>query len=557
MMNFRNLKISYKLMLSFSAVVALLLVLAGYAFVQMQLLNGQTQHTRNMLYPKTVLAHTIKDELGEMARNMRDVLLNDDAAFLAKEYANIDESTAIIGASLDKIDKLVETDAERALLVQVVSTRKKFVDARNHFLELARERKIEEGQALLFSEVRPLQLSYFDELDNFIGMQEKAMDAASSNTAATVAQAIKLIIGLALAAVVFSVFITIRTSRSIVLPMQRAVALARKVADGDLSMDITASSTDETGQLLSALAAMSANLNSIVAEVREGTVTIANGSTEIAAGNLDLSSRTEQQASALEETASSMEEMTSTTRQNADNARQANVLASSACEIAERGGAVVAQVVTTMSGINDASRKIVDIISVIDGIAFQTNILALNAAVEAARAGEQGRGFAVVASEVRNLAQRSAGAAKEIKLLIGDTVERVNLGSTLVGQAGTTMDEVVGAIKRVADIMGDIGAASGEQEAGIEQINQAIAEMDAVTQQNAALVEQAAAVAASMQEQAKTLDGLVNKFVLRSATAQMRPTPPRQAPGATRPASRSLMRPALAVAGPTADWDEF
>jgi methyl-accepting chemotaxis protein len=273
---------------------------------------------------------------------------------------------------------------------------------------------------------------------------------------------------------------------------------------------------------MDALAHMNNGLRQLVGQVRGSTDTIATASTQIAAGNQDLSARTEQQASSLEETASSMEELTSTVKQNADNARQANGLALSASQIAARGGDVVGQVVDTMASINASSNKIVDIIAVIDGIAFQTNILALNAAVEAARAGEQGRGFAVVATEVRNLAQRSAAAAKDIKLLIGDSVEQVEAGSRLVDQAGATMGEVVASITRVADIMSEITAASQEQSAGIEQVNQAITQMDQVTQQNAALVEEAAAAAEAMQDQANGLSQLVSTFKLGPGSALIR-----------------------------------
>jgi methyl-accepting chemotaxis protein len=285
-------------------------------------------------------------------------------------------------------------------------------------------------------------------------------------------------------------------------PAERLRKVARTVADGDLTSRVDVTTTDETGQLLQALKEMNSSLVKIVGDVRTGTDNMASASSQIASGNLDLSSRTEEQASSLEETASSMEEMTSTVKQNADNARQANQLAASASEVALCGGSVVAQVVDTMSSINESSKKIVDIIGVIDGIALQTNILALNAAVEAAPAGEQGRGFAVVASEVRNLAQRSAAAAKEIKGLIGDSVEKVDLGARLVEQAGTTMGEIVDSVKRVTDIMSEITCASQEQTSGIEQINQAISQMDQVTQQNAALVEEAAAAAESLQERA-------------------------------------------------------
>ncbi|GAA4030327.1 hypothetical protein GCM10022212_30740 [Actimicrobium antarcticum] len=289
--------------------------------------------------------------------------------------------------------------------------------------------------------------------------------------------------------------------------------IAARIAASGLAVSIELKKNDRSS-LLFAMKSMRDSLADLVGRVRANSDTIATASSQIAAGNLDLSSRTEQQASSLEETASSMEELTGTVTQNADNARQANQLAVTAAEVAQQGGAVVAQVVGTMSSINASARKIVDIIGVIDGIAFQTNILALNAAVEAARAGEQGRGFAVVASEVRTLAQRSAAAAKEIKTLIGDSVEKVNAGSKLVDQAGATMEEIVASVNRVTDIMSEITAASSEQTAGITQINQAITQMDSVTQQNAALVEQAAAAAESLQDQAGGLTELMAVFKL-------------------------------------------
>jgi methyl-accepting chemotaxis protein len=338
-------------------------------------------------------------------------------------------------------------------------------------------------------------------------MAERAANVASLGTTMS-----RTLIGGGAATVLFGMVVAIWLSRNIVAPLGFAVRVAKRVAEGDLTAHVEVRSKDETGQLMAALKDMNASLIDIVTRVRSGTDTIATASTEINAGNQDLSSRTEQQASSLEETASSMEELTSTVKHNAENARQANQLAATASENAVRGGEVVAQVVSTMGSINESARRIADIIGVIDGIAFQTNILALNAAVEAARAGEQGRGFAVVASEVRNLAQRSAAAAKEIKTLIGDSVEKVETGSRLVDQAGATMEEVVGSVKRVSDIIGEIAAASDEQRAGIEQVNQAITQMDQVTQQNAALVEQAAAAAEAMQDQAAELAGLVGTF---------------------------------------------
>jgi methyl-accepting chemotaxis protein len=309
-------------------------------------------------------------------------------------------------------------------------------------------------------------------------------------------------------------FIAWLITRSIVRPVKTAMEIARTVALGDLTSRIEADSKDETGQLLRSLKDMNDNLVNIVSQVRVGTETIASVSSQIASGNLDLSSRTEQQASSLEETASSMEELTSTVRHNVDNARQANQLALNASGIAVRGGVVVAQVVETMGFINESAKKISDIIGVIDGIAFQTNILALNAAVEAARAGEQGRGFAVVASEVRNLAQRSSVAAKDIRVLIADSVEKVETGGLLVSEAGKTMNEIVLGVKQVTEIMAEITAASEEQSAGIQQVNQAINQMDQVTQQNAALVEEAAAAAESLRVQAAGLSGIVSVFRL-------------------------------------------
>jgi len=364
--------------------------------------------------------------------------------------------------------------------------------------------------------------------------------------------------------------------RAIVGPLNEGIAIANAVASGDLTSRIDVHSTNETGRLMMALKQMNDNLVELVGKVRMGTDSITTASSEIAAGNSDLSQRTEEQASSLEETASSMEELAATVKQNADNARQANQLAAGASEVAVKGGAVVSQVVQTMSSINESSKKIVDIISVIDGIAFQTNILALNAAVEAARAGEQGRGFAVVATEVRTLAQRSATAAKEIKELIKDSVSKVEDGTRLVDEAGATMDEIVSAVKRVTDIMSEISAASQEQSAGIEQVNQAVTQMDEVTQQNAALVEEASAAAESMQEQAQALTQAVTVFKLsgghaaapipvkRSNRAAVAKLPNRGS--ATKKAAISANADSteistqprkVAAAGGGEDWEEF
>ena len=381
---------------------------------------------------------------------------------------------------------------------------------------------------------------------------------------------------LILAAILFAIGLVI--SRGLLKQLggepEYAAGITRRIAQGDLTVPVDLKNNDQSS-LLYAIKAMRDNLAKIVSEVRTGTDTIATASSQIAAGNLDLSSRTEEQASSLEETASSMEELTSTVKQNADNARQANQLAVSASEVAIKGGAVVSQVVDTMGSINESAKKIVDIISVIDGIAFQTNILALNAAVEAARAGEQGRGFAVVASEVRNLAQRSAGAAKEIKALIGDSVEKADIGTKLVNQAGATMEEIVASVKRVTDIMGEITAASQEQTSGIEQINQAIAQMDQVTQQNAALVEEAAAAAESLQDQAGNLSQVVSVFKLDGTHVVATQAPARSLPRANAPVlkrkpsllrvadgasagnTRQIKRIANAPVATAEEWEQF
>lgn len=513
-MNFKNLKIGQRLAISFGAVIVLMLVLAALSYTRVNALVADIDLFNNDRYPKTVLVHTVKDELNETARNMRNILLMTDAEPIKKEYANIDESSAIIGDAISKLEKLITSEKGRENLNVVLEVRTKFISSRAAFLVLAKDGKKEEATAFLYSDVRPIQRAYFDALDKVLVFQNQLMETSGKETEVSASETRMLILALSIIAAIVSVLLGAFVTRSITRPLNDAVAVARKVADGDLTSTIVVDSKDETGQLLQALQDMNFSLQKIVGQVRSGTDTIATASSQIASGNLDLSSRTEQQASSLEETASSMEELTSTVKQNGDNARQANQLAVSASGVAVKGGQVVSQVVETMGSINESSKKIVDIISVIDSIAFQTNILALNAAVEAARAGEQGRGFAVVAAEVRNLAQRSASAAKEIKTLIGDSVEKVEIGSKLVAQAGDTMEEIVASVKRVTDIMGEITSAGQEQETGIEQINQAISEMDTVTQQNAALVEEAAAAAASLQEQAAGLAQIVSIFKL-------------------------------------------
>jgi methyl-accepting chemotaxis protein-1 (serine sensor receptor) len=469
--------------------------------------------------------------LGQLDQVIR--LLNRNQMALAKsltaEGDKVEKYLAEVDSNARNIDEIWGQYMATKLTTEETALAKEFVDQRQIFIDKAlkpavtavRAGNLDDAKTLLHGDVGTLFESVRQGINSLIKLQlevaaKEFAEAESTYEWVRNACILGLLLGLGLAAVV-----GIWLIRAISHPIEEAVRLAGAIASGDLTQEIRVDSEDEMGRLLGALKSMNASLVDIVSQVRNGTDTIATASTQIASGNLDLSSRTEEQASSLEETASSMEELTTTVKQNADNARQANALAQTASDVAAKGGQVVSQVVSTMGEINHSSRKIVDIISVIDGIAFQTNILALNAAVEAARAGEQGRGFAVVASEVRNLAQRSASAAKEIKALIDASVSRVDAGSRLVEEAGTTMGEVVTNVKRVSDIVAEIMAASGEQSAGIEQINQAITQMDNVTQQNASLVEEAAAAAEAMQDQATNLSRAISVFKVNGMHAAL------------------------------------
>jgi methyl-accepting chemotaxis protein len=437
-------------------------------------------------------------------------------AELSKTFATvISDSTKRGGELLKSVEALLETPEERKIFDEAMVLRTKYQDAKNNIMKANQAGNTAEGERLYREVFDPAAKGYQEKVKELLAQQRKAIDATAAGINEANARSNRLMLTLGVILLAFGAWAAWVISRSITVPLNSALGIANTVAEGDLTTRFDEETTrDEIGDLMKALRGMNDALRRVVSQVQTGTTAIATASSEIAEGNLDLSSRTEQQASSLEETASSMEELTSTVRQNADNANQANQLAQAASDVAARGGQIVGQVVETMGSIDASSRKIVDIIGTIDGIAFQTNILALNAAVEAARAGEQGRGFAVVASEVRNLAQRSAAAAKEIKELIDNSVSQVNAGTSLVQQAGTTMGEVVTSVRRVTDIMGEITSASREQSVGIDEVNQAIGQMDQVTQQNAALVEEAAAAAASMQEQAAQLAQVAASFRL-------------------------------------------
>ncbi|MFM0020752.1 methyl-accepting chemotaxis protein [Paraburkholderia azotifigens] len=492
--------------------------------------------------------------------------LNDSGSFLLRSRVSLDRVNALTAAGeieqskqvLDRAAELLgksnenwqaflntpKNGIDQSLIDAVVAKRTALInDGVNPEFTALRASDLSGYHAIADTKISPMFVAY----DNAASPVVKALQAhAEEQQADTVAQMSMLraaIIGVIVVALVLVVAIRFALRGMIVQPLDEAVTCFERIAKGDLSQHMDTSGTNEIGRLFKAVKAMQDSLSTMIRAVHTSVESIDTGAREIAMGNTDLSQRTEQQAASLQETASSMEQLTGTVKQNADNARQASQLAVNASDIATRGGEVVGQVVSTMQGIATSSNKVVDIISVIEGIAFQTNILALNAAVEAARAGEQGRGFAVVAGEVRSLAQRSASAAKEIKELIGDSVDKVQSGSALVGRAGTTMDEIVQAVRRVTDIMGEISAASEEQSGGIEQVNRAVVQMDEVTQQNAALVEQAAAAAASLEEQTRSLQTVIGQWRV-SGTQQTAKAVP------TANTAKSRVKAAVAQAKP-------
>jgi methyl-accepting chemotaxis protein len=572
---FKQMKVATRLTLGFLAVVVLGAIVAGIAVFNMTQMNERAKR----MYQKELLGISYVKEANvkqiSLGRSLRGAMLASTDEQRAKMLTNADKYKQQLQENLDKARPLFHSDEGKRIFAEADAVLRDYDGIVADLVKRVKADPLEpkrDSVDYLFGTMLPKSQDLDAKLAELAHNKETiAQESNLSNKSAYENSRATLLVLVALSALAgtgFGIVITRSLTRQLGGEPAYAADIAARIAGGDLSTDVALRAGDETS-LLFAMKSMRDRLARIVGEVRQSTDAIASASSEIASGNLDLSSRTEEQASSLEETASSMEELTSTVKQNADNARQANVLAQTASTVAGQGGDVVAQVVQTMGSINDSSKKIVDIITVIDGIAFQTNILALNAAVEAARAGEQGRGFAVVAGEVRTLAQRSAAAAKEIKALIGDSVDKVEAGTRLVDQAGSTMHEVVASIQRVTDIMAEISAASQEQTSGIEQINQAISQMDNVTQQNAGLVEEAAAASEALQNQATKLAELVSVFRIDdrapAAVSTVPAAPARVAKAATmlaapKPAPAVKPAPARApvkTAAAADEWEEF
>ena len=582
MQSIKNLRIGARLGLGFAALLLLQLAISGIGMRQMAELSGRITTLTEVTQAQSSALSDVQVFVGERAIAARNLaLLTEPSAQKADiervktAQAGLDKNMARLGTIMN--DTTATSAEARKMFEGLRGFEATYLPIANRIVGLATTQKTDEAIKSLTQDCMPLLTQMMAHIESFDALLKRDSVASAVEAQAAYQRAKWLILAITLGSLSAGVLIAWWLTRSITGPLGEAVDVAQRVAAGDLTASITVNQTDEAGQLLGALKQMNASLVTVVGNVRQSSDSIATGSSQIAAGNQDLSERTEQQAAALEETAASMEQLGATVRQNADNAKQANQLALGASTVAIKGGEVVKQVVETMKGINDSSKKIADIISVIDGIAFQTNILALNAAVEAARAGEQGRGFAVVASEVRSLAQRSAEAAKEIKGLISASVDRVEQGTSLVDQAGVTMNEIVTAIKRVTDIMGEISSASTEQSAGVAQVGEAVTQMDQATQQNAALVEESAAAAESLRLEAQKMVQAVAVFTLSSGAgpAVAAPAPQRAAkqaaaaerrgpnratnvvrPPFKKPAPAKSVEPS-AKTGTDGDWSEF
>ncbi|UOD31744.1 MCP four helix bundle domain-containing protein [Massilia violaceinigra] len=554
---FKNVTIKARLIFVIGVISAISLVIGIIGLRNLSVTNASL---KTVYEDRLVAAGMLAEVLTQIQQNQNTLAMavSGDPARLPEASSDVEQRVQSITALWGKYMETYLTPEEKALAAKFAASRETFVaQGIKPTLAAFKAKDVPAAVALVHGALHQSFIPVRDNMRTLINYQLTVGKSEYQQAMARFDTARALAIGLIVLSIAVGLVMGAALIRGISRSIAEALRFANSIAGGNLTDTIKIESNDEIGQLLVALQKMNDSLVEVVRRVRSGTETISVASSEIAAGNQDLSSRTEEQASSLEETASSMEELTSTVRASADNARQASTLAATASDVATKGGNVIGNVVDTMGRINEASNKIVDIIGVIDGIAFQTNILALNAAVEAARAGEQGRGFAVVASEVRNLAQRSAQAAKEIKGLIGSSVEQVEAGSKLVNEAGSTMNDIVQSIQRVTDIMGDIAAASQEQTLGIDQINQAVTQMDQVTQQNAALVEEAAAASEAMQDQARQLAEVVSVFKLSAAVAGAAAPRMVAARPAPKAAVRAPVKKQLASTAPTEDWEEF
>ncbi len=531
-MNFANMTVGMRLGLGFALVIFAGLLVAVFGRLQLGAVEAEVTTLVENRMVKVEMLNQVKENLNVTARAVRNLaLMTDEKSMLAEKQRVLDarvKNTALFKT----LNESIKRNDAQAILQKLVEVRGPYAATIDKAMALGLENKGAEARDVLIKENRPLQAAYFKALDELVDLQKKTMQDSAKQVQSIASSTGVLMLIIAGVAAVLGGLIAWALTRSITRQLggepDYASNVAREIAAGNLSVEMQLRPGDQSS-LLATMKTMRDSLAKVVSEVREGSESVATASSQISQGNHELSGRTEEQASALEQTAASMEQLSATVKQNADNARQANQLAQSASTVAVQGGDAVAQVVNTMKHINDSSKRIFDIISVIDGIAFQTNILALNAAVEAARAGEQGRGFAVVATEVRSLAGRSAEAAKEIKNLIGASVDRVEQGSALVDQAGVTMTEVVNSIRRVTDLMGEISAASSEQSAGVTQVGEAVMQMDQVTQQNAALVEESAAAADSLKTQAQQLVQAVSIFKLPDGLARANRSPEKPA----------------------------
>jgi methyl-accepting chemotaxis protein len=512
-----GMRIGMRLGAGFGVLLILLCVVGGFATYQANAINADTVDIADNWLVGVRELGSVRDATNGARRATLRSALESDATRKQVAHAEHDEMLKRFDTAMSAYEKTITGPDEAALAQRIKATWSDYLVLDKQLLALSEANNDAAARQLATGDSAAAFQAVIDAISKDVAFQVRGSEAARNTAASTYSTALWATVTLIVLAVALGVAIAVLITRSITGPLNKAVSVAETVASGDLTSRIDVAGRDETAQLLGALRNMNTNLADLISRVRNSSESIATGSSQIATGNTDLSARTEEQAASLEETASSMEELTATVRQNSESAKQGSMLAANASEIAVRGGEVVGRVVDTMHDISDSSAKVADIIGTIESIAFQTNILALNAAVEAARAGEQGRGFAVVAGEVRALAQRSATAAKEIKDLINESVNRVRTGTAQVDEAGQTIQDVVSAVRRMTDLMGEITAASEEQHQGIEQVSQAVVQMDQVTQQNAALVEQASAAAQSMAEQARGLRDAVSVFKVSAA----------------------------------------